>query len=236
MQVKLKVLTGSHAGKEIPITVDQYLIGRSDKCQLRPKSESVSRRHCVIAIRNGRVLIQDLKSRNGTFVNGKQLPTDKAKVVKPGDHLRIGKLEFEAVIEVGLGGAKRPEVKDVSEAAERTVQKAASGGDSRFEDVDIGAWLEEADQLDRVRKQSDPETRQLRLDETQHAVGGSDDSSELSTGTGELNDGDSKEKSAKSRPQKAKPGKLPAHLKSQSSSGDSREAAGDALKRFFSGR
>ena len=69
MQVKLKVLSGSHEGKEIGLTTEKFLIGRSESCQLRPKSESVSRKHCIIVIRDNRVLIQDLNSRNGTFVN-----------------------------------------------------------------------------------------------------------------------------------------------------------------------
>ena len=69
MQVKLRVLTGSHEGKEIGVSSEKFLIGRSDSCQLRPKSDSISRKHCIIVLKDNKVLIQDLKSRNGTYIN-----------------------------------------------------------------------------------------------------------------------------------------------------------------------
>jgi pSer/pThr/pTyr-binding forkhead associated (FHA) protein len=232
MQVKLKVLSGSHEGKEIGITSEKFLVGRSESCQLRPKSESVSRKHCIIVLKDSRVLVQDLKSRNGTFVNDTRLPVDKAKVLKGGDELRIGKLKFEVLIEHGLQGTKKPEVADVGDAAARTVE--AGSHDSRFEAVDVSSWLDEADQIDRVRKLSDPETRQFRLDqmesddsETRPSEGG--DSTELS-----VNDSDSTV-SKKKREKKQKPGKLPKDFQ-KGMTDNSREAADNALKRFFSGR
>lgn len=226
MQVFLKVATGSHAGKEIAIVSEKFLIGRSDECQLRPKSESVSRRHCVIAVRDGRVLVQDLKSRNGTYVNEKRLPPDRAKSLKAGDQLRVGKLEFEVVIKVPIGGAKKPHVKDLKDAADRTVNSSA---DSRFEEVDISSWLDEADQIDRVRKTGDPETRQLKLDETQSV---SPESGELSVADEPSSDDATK---GPKRPEKRKPGRLP-KLPTGAQTADSREAADAALKKFFGGR
>ena len=232
MQVKLKVLSGSHEGKEIGISSEKFLVGRSESCQLRPKSESVSRKHCIIVLRDNRVLIQDLKSRNGTFVNDTRLPVDKAKVLKGGDELRIGKLQFEVIIEHGLQGTKKPEVADVGDAAARTVE--AGSHDSRFEAVDVSSWLDEADQIDRVRKLSDPETRQFRLDQMEVGDPGTDpaeggDSTELS-----VSDSDSSV-AKKKRDKKQKPGKLPKDYQ-KGMSDNSREAADNALKRFFSGR
>ena len=224
MKVKLKVLGGSHDGKEIGVGSEKFLIGRSESCQLRPKSESVSRKHCILVLRENRLLIQDLKSRNGTFVNEKRLPSDKAKVLKPGDELRIGKLKFEVLIEHGLQAAKKPKVADVNDAASRTVE---AGGESRFEAVDVSSWLDEADQIDRVRKLSDPETRQFKIDEVQKSEG-DDDSTELSV---------DEAPPEKKRPpkKKGKPGKLPEGAK-KSITDTSKDAADDALKRFFSGR
>lgn len=235
MQVKLKVLAGSHEGKEIAISSEKFLVGRSEVCQLRPKSESVSRKHCILVIKDNRVLVQDLKSRNGTFVNDKRLPVDKAKVLNAGDELRIGKLLFEVIIEHGLQAAKKPEVADVGDAAARTVE--AGSQDSRFEAVDVNDWLDEADQIDRVRKLSDPETRQFRLET---GVTASDDSSvevqETDTDSTELSVNDTSDKSARKRPEKSKePGKLPTDMK-KAMTDNSRDAADNALKRFFSGR
>ncbi|MEO1524934.1 MAG: FHA domain-containing protein [Planctomycetota bacterium] len=230
MQVKLKVLTGSHEGTEIPVAGDKFLIGRSESCQLRPKSDSISRKHCILVVRDGRVLIQDLKSRNGTYVNEKKLPVDRAKVLNAGDHLKIGKLAFELLIEHGLQGNKKPEVADVTDAAARTV----SEGDSRFEEVDVTGWLDEADQIDRVRKLSDPDTRQFRVDDIQKIEEGlSDDDS--STDSTDLSVNDSSLLERLREQKKKKKGKLPDDAK-KSMTDSSTDAADDALKRFFSGR
>lgn len=232
MQVKLKVLAGSSEGKEIAVNTDKFLIGRADECQLRPKSESVSRRHCAIVQKDGRVLLVDLKSRNGTFVNEKQLSADKAKILKDGDILRVGKLEFQIAIEVGLGGAKKPEVKDIKEAADRAAQ--TSSGDSKFEQIDISQWLEEADTIQRSK--SDPETRQLVLDDTTRI---SADASQEDTDSDSGDSSDSKEidstNSKLKRPEKKPPQKLP-KSNSGPSTGSSRDAANETLKKFFGGR
>ena len=243
MQVRLRVQSGSHEGKEIEVSDKRFLIGRSESCQLRPKSESVSRRHCILAIKDGRVLVQDLKSRNGTFVNDKRLPADKAKVLKDGDLLRVGKLMFSLVIEHGLQAPKKPEVKDIADAAART--KKTAGEDSRFEEVDVDSWVDEADAIDRVRKQTDPDTRQFRLDAKE-----GENSDDLSVdGTVMIEDVPAKKQNNDTKmssdddtstgsrviPPKSKPGKLPEGAK-KALKENSRDAADDALKRFFSGR
>lgn len=235
MQVKLKVLSGSHEGRDIKVSSEKFLIGRSETCQLRPKSESVSRKHCIIVLKDGNVLMQDLNSRNGTFVNEKRLPSDKAKVLKAGDQLRIGKLAFELVIEHGLQSIKKPEVTDMGDAAARVVE--AESSTSRFEALDVSSWLDEADQIDRVRKLSDPETRQFRLDldradgvaaeNENEDADKNDESSELSIDDGDVGSGKPKKKQ--------KPGKLPEGYR-KAMTDNSRDAADNALKRFFSGR
>ena len=230
MEAKLKVLKGSHQGKEIPISSEKFLIGRSDSCHLRPKSESISRKHCIIVLRDGKVLIQDLKSRNGTFINEKRLPSDRAKVLREGDCLRVGKLAFEVHIEHGLGGAKRPEVSGVDEAAQRMVDAGTDG--SRFEAVDVSGWLEEADQIERVRRDGANDTRQFRLDQLKAS-----DSDAATDGSGdasvslEMSSSDSDSSKIK-RPEKKKPGKLPSNFK-KAMKENSRDAADDALKKFF---
>jgi len=227
MQVKLKVLAGSNEGKEIAVNSEKFLIGRADECQLRPKSESVSRRHAAIIQKDGRVLLVDLKSRNGTFVNEKQLSSDKAKILKDGDLLRVGKLEFQIAIEVGIGGAKKSEVKDVKDAATRAAQTSAA--DSKFEQIDISQWLEEADQVPRTSKSTEPETRQLVLDETTRIT---DIPAAEGADAGEKKEDEAGAKSK--RPDKKPPQKLPKN--SAPASGNSRDAASETLKKFFGGR
>ena len=232
MQVKLKVLSGSHEGKEIGVSSEKFLVGRSESCQLRPKSESVSRKHCIIVLKDNRVLIQDLKSRNGTYVNDKRLPIDKAKVLNAGDQIRIGKLAFELVVEHGLQAPKKPEVANMEDAAARTVE--AGSHDSRFEEVDVDAWLDEADQIDRVRKLTDPETRQFQLDSSVREAAAEQDSESDSGDSTELSVSDIEDSKVKKKREKKKPGKLPKDFQ-KAMTDNSRDAADNALKRFFSG-
>ncbi|NLF71120.1 MAG: FHA domain-containing protein [Candidatus Anammoximicrobium sp.] len=162
MKVKLKLLKGSEAGKEIKIPTPKCLIGRGEDCHLRPKSDAISRRHCVIYLKEGELLVRDLKSRNGTLVNGERLTEDR--VLKSGDTLQVGPLAFEVVVDHSLGGEKKPKVSSVKEAAARTT---SSGKDTvQLNDGDISDWLAEADEEERARRRVAPETRQLKLDET----------------------------------------------------------------------
>jgi pSer/pThr/pTyr-binding forkhead associated (FHA) protein len=92
MEVKLVVVHGRPRGKEIPLPSTVFVIGRDPKCHLRPHCELVSQMHCAIARQAGRVVVRDLHSANGTFVN--DLPIEGQVTVKDGDTLRVGTLTF----------------------------------------------------------------------------------------------------------------------------------------------
>ena len=220
----LKVVGGGHDGKLIAVNADKFLIGRSEECQLRPKSESISRRHAAIVRKDGRILLIDLKSRNGTHVNEQKLDPSKAKVLKNGDVIRVGKLEFIAVLEVGIDKVKKPEIKTVEEAAART---ANAVGDSRFEEVDVSSWLDEAEQIER-RVGLEPITRQFQLDE----------SSKVDTATEQtvMEDKANEDTKADAKPgSKAKPGKL-APQSNKPTTASSKDAASETLRKLFGGR
>ena len=68
MVTKLIVASGKSAGRSISIKRNKLLIGRSEECDVRPLSDEVSRRHCVVTVGPADAWIEDLKSRNGTFV------------------------------------------------------------------------------------------------------------------------------------------------------------------------
>lgn len=99
LQAELKILAGKHQGKAIPLTSKKFLVGREQDCQLRPNSELVSRHHCVFSIDDFAVRLRDLGSTNGTFVNGKAIRGEV--VLKPGDHVTIGRLEVELAVMTG---------------------------------------------------------------------------------------------------------------------------------------
>jgi len=138
MHVKLRLLGGSHAGQEIAVPAPTFRIGRAADCQLRPRSDAVAERHCEVRVEPGQVTIADLGSPGGTFLNGKRL--DGAEVLKAGDRLRVGPLEFEVSITVPVAGTKKPMVKSVEEAAARMASGAR-------DDIDIDSLLSGGDDV-----------------------------------------------------------------------------------------
>ena len=96
ISVELKVVAGKHAGQTIPLDRKKFLIGREQDCQLRPNTELVSRHHCVFTVDDFSVRLRDLGSTNGTSVNGETIR--KEVVLQQGDHVTVGSLEFQIVI------------------------------------------------------------------------------------------------------------------------------------------
>ncbi|MEO2090201.1 MAG: FHA domain-containing protein [Gemmataceae bacterium] len=97
MKVNLVVTTaGPNNGKAIPIAGAKFLIGRDPHCNLRPASQAISKQHCVLLVRDGRVFVQDLSSMNGTLLNGS--PVQGEMAVMDGDQLKVGPLEFKVQI------------------------------------------------------------------------------------------------------------------------------------------
>jgi pSer/pThr/pTyr-binding forkhead associated (FHA) protein len=74
------------------------VVGRRRDCDLRILSAEVSRRHCLLRIDDDYVNVEDLDSINGTFVNGTRVVG--RQVLRPGDHLEIGRLEFTVEYEL----------------------------------------------------------------------------------------------------------------------------------------
>jgi hypothetical protein len=65
-------------------------IGRSIPCQLVLADDTVSRRHAELRVEDGRWLLRDLGSSNGTWVNGRRVVEAE---VRPGDLLHLGGAE-----------------------------------------------------------------------------------------------------------------------------------------------
>jgi DNA-binding CsgD family transcriptional regulator len=67
------------------------ILGRSSQCDLVVDDPSISRKHAEIRIREDRLLLKDLQSRNGTFVDGQPI---QAIEVSEGQVVRFGKVSF----------------------------------------------------------------------------------------------------------------------------------------------
>lgn len=98
LAVRLIVGAGRNAGVTAEIREGIYMIGRDRECQIRPKSQSVSERHCLVHHQGGTVRLFDLESERGTFVNDKRVPPKTWRLLNHGDQLRCGRYWFEVAI------------------------------------------------------------------------------------------------------------------------------------------
>ncbi len=99
MKLSLVVLSeGKARGQTIPITLQQFLIGRDKECQLRPASPMISKRHCAVLVKGGKAFVRDFGSTNGTFVN--EDPVKGERELKNEDVLKVGPLQFRVALEV----------------------------------------------------------------------------------------------------------------------------------------
>ena len=129
MKVSLVVASGVHQGKVIPILGPQFLVGRDPECQLRPASQAVSKQHCAVLIRDGKVYVQDYGSTNGTVVNDAVVRGEEIPVAN-NDSVKIGPLDFTLRIEASVptpDGTPLPELNPEASAALAAVKAASIG-------------------------------------------------------------------------------------------------------------
>ncbi|NJL24648.1 MAG: FHA domain-containing protein [Calothrix sp. SM1_5_4] len=75
----LRFLNGPLAGQTVPLTKHSTLIGRAPNCDIKVASASISKEHARIEVFDDKLIISDAGSRNGTFLNGVQVRSSKAK-------------------------------------------------------------------------------------------------------------------------------------------------------------
>ncbi len=88
---KLVFLSQGMTGRSHELKVDKTTIGRVDDNTLPITEASVSSHHCEVLLRGTDVVIRDLDSTNGTFINGEKVTE---AVLKPGQTLRLGQIEL----------------------------------------------------------------------------------------------------------------------------------------------
>ena len=107
-QVTIRLKIGTHNREvEIPLRKEIH-IGRVDPtAEIYPEidltddispTKDVSRRHARISKKNGRVVVQDLASSNGTFLNGKRLESFITEPLSDGDVLQLGATQISVKI------------------------------------------------------------------------------------------------------------------------------------------
>ncbi|MEX0711995.1 MAG: FHA domain-containing protein [Pirellulales bacterium] len=228
MEARLRVLVGKNAGQELLIPGPKFFVGRADDCQLRPRSDLISRHHCALLIEEGFLAVRDFGSKNGTLVNSERVVGERE--LKAGDKLTIGPLEFEVCISTPAASKKRPKVESVKEAAARTAE--GSGDNLDVSQLDVSQWLTDKDE-----KAGSADTRVINANETSEIDVGQGEAAteDINSPSTQTTANELSETVAKKGPDKRQPGKLPPVPKKQGAA-DSRSAAADVLSKFFKRR
>lgn len=228
MHAKLVVASGKSAGRAISLKNGRILIGRAEECDIRPLGEEVSRRHCLILVEGDAVTVEDLKSRNGTFVNGDRIAAKTT--AKNGDIVRVGPLELKVSLPAPAAVPADPApaaLDDVSRWLMADDEPAGMFDTTQTVRVpDPSAFAEPAgaatDGAPSDRSEAGPSEAVAAS-----PAGGSSDSTVAASGSSAI------EALLATR---AQPGVLPAAARNASKSSNSKDAAADALRKFFGKR
>ena len=87
---KLVLLSPGMTGRTHELKADKTTIGRLEDNAFQIAEASVSSHHCEILLKGGDVIVRDLNSTNGSFINGQ--PITEA-TLKPSQILRLGQVE-----------------------------------------------------------------------------------------------------------------------------------------------
>jgi pSer/pThr/pTyr-binding forkhead associated (FHA) protein len=103
MELLLVMFTDKDERRDFPIKSKKATIGRNTECSLQIPLGMVSRRHCELRVKDGEVIVRDLGSSNGTYVNDRRIQEYK---LHAGDTLRVGPVIFTVVIDGEPGEIK----------------------------------------------------------------------------------------------------------------------------------
>lgn len=93
MSSYLVALNGPDSGKKIFLAGEEFTLGRHPECDIVVEVGAVSRYHAKITHNDRGFVIEDLKSRNGTFVNDEQIA--QPHKLEHGDTIRVCDISFE---------------------------------------------------------------------------------------------------------------------------------------------
>lgn len=87
--------------RDVTLAVGEHVIGRGVGCDVVIDDKTVSRIHAALVVRDDGVVVRDLGSRNGTWVNGIRIGADRR--LRAGDRVHIGAV---TMIVRGIDGEK----------------------------------------------------------------------------------------------------------------------------------
>src|SRR5262245_19778140 len=93
MDAQFLVVQGQPHGKSLHFPPGDFLVGSGPECQVRPKSDWISRQHCLLRVTSETVSVRDLGSVTGTLVNGRRVVGELR--LTAGDRLQLGPVVLE---------------------------------------------------------------------------------------------------------------------------------------------
>lgn len=82
----IRVLSGPQAGQTFELKLGTNLIGRAPQCDIKLTASGVSKEHTELTVHKDRIMVKDLKSSNGTFINGIKVQNS---LVRLGDKIGV---------------------------------------------------------------------------------------------------------------------------------------------------
>ena len=104
---KLVILTEGLTGLPHELSASPTTVGRAEGNLFQIVEPSVSGRHCEILLRGNEVVVRDLKSTNGTFIQGERITE---AVLKLGQVLRLGRVDLRLQVSNPVASAPSPSV------------------------------------------------------------------------------------------------------------------------------
>lgn len=135
---KLGDLKITHGGETYRLIQSKTLVGRSRRCTIVLDSHLASREHCVIERSGSSILLIELGSKNGTWVNEERV--NQRRELVPGDKIRIGSDHLEVIQGAATAGYRRPH-------AETQRMSRAPSEDTSTTNVDHSSVLDLAEVL-----------------------------------------------------------------------------------------
>ncbi len=168
MDIMLVTFSKSGSRKEFPIESSKVIIGRKIDADLRIPLDEVSRAHCELEVQSNKVVLRDLNSSNGTFVNEQKIAEAN---LKAGDEISIGPILFTVQID-GVPEEILPPTAQkgaASAAPEAPTVVSDDGGFDADEEIDLDS-LEELDMDDVSDLDLDDEFDSDELDDVEEVV------------------------------------------------------------------
>jgi phosphoserine phosphatase RsbU/P len=123
---KIQVLEGPMRGRYFDIDQEVVFVGRSPGNDVRIGDAAVSRRHLKIFSVESCYFVEDLKTKNGTMINGEPIEAGFARLVTEIDRIQLG----STVIRLDGIGVNRPPI-TIEEIEPQISEKAKEAGGSK---------------------------------------------------------------------------------------------------------